>query len=444
MTTELADPPFTPLTRQPPSGSRRSSRRSPGIVTAVVRSTYAPDEARLVWVSGRIASSTPDDRRARYPSLRGGTHLVARRRSRGRARRGGRALQRRLRPSRRDGPDDGRTTSARQRSRPERFALFHRSPARIAALPVRRVRAVDSPALRRGIRLDGRRAGVRAEPARLHERLVRRTRRRSAWRRATGSACGATLEEAILAGLVRAHRARRSHARMEEPALAPAARLVARRGDRGDRPARVRSDAASATACSTAAPSSTYPSQSAVVHGPPGEQTALAIGGGAGATVSVAWLKALAEAFGVRRWLALKTLEDPDGPVARAGRRSKTFDDHMLFYAAPREGGARGLPRRIARVERPRRPCRPSRAPRRGPRSPRCSAGWRARSARPTSSTSRHPTWRASGSTLFASSYRSSARSTSSTPPGSSAARRLYRRRVRGRARRSRRCDSTT
>lgn len=70
----------------------------------------------------------------------------------------------------------------------------------------------------------------------------------------------------------------------------------------------------------------------AVVHGPHGSRASLAVGAGAAAGVADAWLKAIAEGFGVYRWLlrqAASTLHRPPlEPDAIA-----TFDDHMLFYS---------------------------------------------------------------------------------------------------------------
>jgi ribosomal protein S12 methylthiotransferase accessory factor len=70
----------------------------------------------------------------------------------------------------------------------------------------------------------------------------------------------------------------------------------------------------------------------AVLHGEPGQQAALAVGGGCAPTVAEAWLKALSEAFGVRRWLRTMSVHDPDRHVDGPAHVC-TFDDHMLFYA---------------------------------------------------------------------------------------------------------------
>ena len=69
-----------------------------------------------------------------------------------------------------------------------------------------------------------------------------------------------------------------------------------------------------------------------VLHGPPGAGAALAVGAAAAADVGDAWLKAIAESFGVYRWLrqrsAVEASQQPIEPDA-----IESFDDHMLFYA---------------------------------------------------------------------------------------------------------------
>jgi ribosomal protein S12 methylthiotransferase accessory factor len=70
----------------------------------------------------------------------------------------------------------------------------------------------------------------------------------------------------------------------------------------------------------------------AVVHGPPESRAALAVGAGAAATVAEAWLKAIAEGFGVYRWLGCQAASRPHRPPPDP-ESIATFDDHMLFYA---------------------------------------------------------------------------------------------------------------
>ena len=72
----------------------------------------------------------------------------------------------------------------------------------------------------------------------------------------------------------------------------------------------------------------------AVVHGADGSRGALAVGAGCAASMRDAWLKALSEAFGVHRWLALQAETDPERALPEPDD-VVTFDDHMLFYASP-------------------------------------------------------------------------------------------------------------
>ena len=68
-----------------------------------------------------------------------------------------------------------------------------------------------------------------------------------------------------------------------------------------------------------------------VLHGPPNVGAALAVGGAAAARVDEAWLKALAESFGVYRWLRQQALSAAQCPEPD---QIESFDDHMLFYAS--------------------------------------------------------------------------------------------------------------
>ena len=69
-----------------------------------------------------------------------------------------------------------------------------------------------------------------------------------------------------------------------------------------------------------------------VVHGPPGQLGALGVGAAAAPTVAVAWRKALAEAFSVHRWVRDRALEHPD-QLDRPSAEIETFDGHTMFYA---------------------------------------------------------------------------------------------------------------
>jgi ribosomal protein S12 methylthiotransferase accessory factor len=68
----------------------------------------------------------------------------------------------------------------------------------------------------------------------------------------------------------------------------------------------------------------------AVVHGPPGSGAALALGAASAPTAAEAWLKALAEGFGVYRWLRTQA----SGMPALEADEVETFDDHMRYFAS--------------------------------------------------------------------------------------------------------------
>jgi ribosomal protein S12 methylthiotransferase accessory factor len=73
------------------------------------------------------------------------------------------------------------------------------------------------------------------------------------------------------------------------------------------------------------------PAALGVVHGTPGELGALGVGAGCGATVAVAWRKALAEAFDVRAHVRDALYEDPS-LLGRPAEEIGSFDDHIFFY----------------------------------------------------------------------------------------------------------------
>ena len=333
MPTQLGDPPFTTLTA---SLERLEAVVSPiaGLVTATVRNTCAPDEARLVWVSGRTASCSRTTG-ASIPEWSGGTHPsndVARAAALGEAveRYSGayaRADATILATARELGPEA---------VAPERFALFHHRQLESPRFPfvefdsATRVRFVEGFALD-----DGSPAFVPSQLTYMsgwfpdEERIGLAT--------SNGLACGATLEEAILAALYEVVERDAVMLAWKNSLSLP---LLDWSDDEEIAAVDRRVFAPTGLRYSVLDGSAFFgvPVAIGVVHGPPDEQTALGIGGGAGPTVSVAWLKALAEAFGVRRWLSLTTLENPEGPLPEAAD-VKSFDDHMLFYAHHERAG---------------------------------------------------------------------------------------------------------
>ena len=327
MPTRLGDPPFTTLAA---SLERLEAVVSPisGLVTATVTSTYAPDEARLVWVSGRTASCSRTTS-ASIPEFTGGTHPSS---HVARAAALGEAVERYSGAYARS--DATILATARdfgpEAVDPERFALFHRRQLESPRFPfvefasATRLRFVEGFALD-----DGSPAFVPSQLAYMsgwfpdEEKIGVAT--------SNGLACGATLEEAILSALFEVLERDAVMLVWKNALSLPLLdwsddEEIAALDERVFAPTGLRYSVLDGSAFFD------VPVAIAVVHGPPGELTALGMGGGAGATISVAWLKALAEAFGVRRWLSLTTLENPTRALLEAAD-VKTFDDHMLFYA---------------------------------------------------------------------------------------------------------------
>ena len=324
---ELTDRPFTPLTA---SLALLEPAVSPltGIVNAVVRSTYTPDGARIVWVAGRLASAARTIGSS-LPEHTGGTFLSD---DHARAAALGEALER---YSGSFAPVSATLlTTADELGDaavdPSRFALFHSRQLEQPGFPF--VEFTGKTPLRfvEGFALaDG-------SPAFVPSQLTFMSgwfedEQRVGVSTSNGLACGPTVEEAILAGL---------YELIERDVVMLAWKnrltLPLLEWSRDDAIGGIdrRSFASTGLRYSVLDGSAFFdvPVAVGIVHGPRGEQTALAVGGGAGASVAVAWLKALTEAFGVRRWLGVKTLLDPHR-ASLAPNAVKSFDDHMLFYA---------------------------------------------------------------------------------------------------------------
>ncbi len=215
---------------------------------------------------------------------------------------------------------------------PERFALF--TPAQYAspAFPFRPFRRdtlvgwVDGFAIPSG------------EPAHLPAQLVFMP-----WRRrsvdetrighatSSGLACAATIEEAVLTGLLelveRDAVMLTWHNRLSLPLLDWSADPELTGLDRRYfAPSGLRYSAVDLSAMLG------VPTAFGVVHGHPGSRGALGVGAASAPTVAVAWRKALAEAFSVHRWVRDQALEHPDRLGGRAAEID-SFDGHTLYYA---------------------------------------------------------------------------------------------------------------
>jgi ribosomal protein S12 methylthiotransferase accessory factor len=321
---ELADRPFTSLEA---SLERLRAIVSPvtGIVTEVVRATHAADEARLSHVTclmascGRTVGSS-------IPEFAGGMHIFL---DNARAAALGEAVER---YSAAYAPIEATTlTTAGELGTaavlPERFALFHARQLASPQFPFAEFHAGTRLRFVEGFALaDGRPAFVPSQLVYLggwfddEERIGLPT--------SNGVACGATLEEAILAGLLELIERDAVMLAWKNTLSLP---LLDWTSDTSLAAIDHRVFAPTGLRYSVVDGSAFFdvPVAIAVVHGPAGERTALAMGAAAGATISAAWTKALSEAFAVRRWLTLQTLMN-EAPTEANDVNS--FDDHVLFY----------------------------------------------------------------------------------------------------------------
>ena len=318
---------FTPLEESLP---RLEAAVSPlvGIVKGTVATMNAPDEATLPHCACELASSArtlgtptvaygsgadPDPLRARAAALGealerySGVFVPAELLHRTTARKLGRAAV-----------------------RPSRFALFHPTQFDIPGFPLVPFTEDTTTTFVAGIDLaDG-------SPAFLPAELVYMSRpdarlRPVAHATSSGLACGPSLEEATLAALLElverdavmlVWKCRLSLPLLEwadDPEIAALA-------DRFFAPTRVEYSVVDGS-CFLGVPVAI-----AVLHGPRCFGAALSVGAAAAARVQAAWLKAVAESFGVYRWLRSPAADDTPWPVEADSVES--FDDHTRFYAA--------------------------------------------------------------------------------------------------------------
>jgi ribosomal protein S12 methylthiotransferase accessory factor len=154
-----------------------------------------------------------------------------------------------------------------------------------------------------------------------------------AYTTSSGLACAPTLEEALLAGLL-------EQIERDAVMLTWYDRLSLPLLDWSHDPELVRLDAryfAPTGLRYSAVDLSVFfgvPTVLGVVHGAPDVLGALGVGAASAPTVGIAWRKALAEAFAVRRWVRDHALERPDD-VGRPAAEIRGFDGHTMFYAHP-------------------------------------------------------------------------------------------------------------
>lgn len=217
---------------------------------------------------------------------------------------------------------------------PERFALFSAEQHAVPSFPFHPFRRDTVIGWVEGFSLPG------GEPALLPAQLVYmpwRPRAESELRighaTSSGIACGPTLEEAVLPGLLEVVERDAFmltwHNRLSLPLLDWA-------GDHGIERLEARYFAPSGLHHSAVDLSGFFgvPTVLGVVRGRPGQLGALGVGAAAATTVEVAWRKALAEAFSVHRWVRDRAFEHPD-EVGRPAAEIETFDGHTMFYAHP-------------------------------------------------------------------------------------------------------------
>jgi ribosomal protein S12 methylthiotransferase accessory factor len=326
MPVELAERPFLPVSA---ALARLEEAVSPlvGIVSAAVRTTHSPDDARLAHCACGLASSRRilGDTTVDYG---GGSHPDA---ARARAAALGDAIER---YSATFVPRERlvRTTAAalgRRAVGPERFALFHPRQHEARGFPFQQFGRETRLAFVEGFSLADR------EPAFLPAQLVylgtpSAGDARIGYPTSSGLACGPTLEEATLAALLElverdAVMIQWSN-RLSPPRLDwrddPEILALERRHFA---PSRLRYSVLDGSKLSG------LPVAIAVVHGPEGEPASLAMGAGCAPRVAQAWLKALSEAFSVYRWLCTKIAQQPVLAVP-AAELICSFDEHMLFY----------------------------------------------------------------------------------------------------------------
>ncbi len=147
----------------------------------------------------------------------------------------------------------------------------------------------------------------------------------------SGLACAATLEEAILVGLLELVERDAFmlvwHDRLSLPLLEWSGdEAVTRIDERYFAPSRLRYSAVDLSVFFG------VPTVLGVVHGPRAALGALGVGAACAPRVEIAWRKALSEAFSVQRWVRDRALEEPDR-LGRPTATIDTFDDHTLYYA---------------------------------------------------------------------------------------------------------------
>jgi ribosomal protein S12 methylthiotransferase accessory factor len=217
---------------------------------------------------------------------------------------------------------------------PESFALFSDAQYAESRFPFRRFRRETVVSWVDGFALpDGEPAYVPAQLVFMPWRRRSHGEARIGHATSSGLACAATLEEAVLAGLLELVERDAFmlvwHNRLSLP-------LLDWRAD-PELLALDRRYFAPTGLWYAAVDLSVFlgiPTVLGVVHGPTGALGALGVGAGSAPTIAVAWRKALAEAFSVQRWVRDRALEHPE-ELDQAASEIRTFDGHTVYYAHP-------------------------------------------------------------------------------------------------------------
>jgi len=301
-----------------------------GVVGTLAETLAAPDEMRFISIGCGLADGRPTIGSV-LESYTGSEHWD---RDRAEAAAIGEALER---YSASYGPEERLVVASADELGPgavdpDRFALFSAAQHAAPAFPFRPFRRETVVSWVDGFGVPG---GEQAYlPAQLFYMSWRKRMAdeiRIGHATSSGLACGATLEEAVLTGLLELVERDAFmlvwHNRLSLPLLDWDGESELTRLDR-----RYFSPSGLLYAAVDLSVFLDVPTVLGVVHGAAGCLGALGVGAASAPTVAVAWRKALAEAFSVQRWVRDVALEEPDR-VGRPAAEIRTFDGHTLYFA---------------------------------------------------------------------------------------------------------------
>ena len=324
------DEPFTPVAD---ALDRLEAAVSPlsGIVRELSPAMWAADEPRLHAFSCELASSARTTGCA-TTAYSGSAHL-----DRDRARAGaiGEALERYAATFVPDGLVVARAAElGGDAVSPDSYALFHERQF-VSGFPFARFTPRTKLSWVEGFALgDGRPALLPAQLVYL--RPLHHSEQPIGYPTSNGLACGPTLVEAILAGLLELVERDAMMIAWSNRLALPL--LAWEEGDVGSIDASVFAPTGLRYSSIDASGLLGIPVGIGIVHGAPGERAALALGAGCALRVEDAWRTSLAEAFSVLRWLRGLLHEEPTRRVVRT-EDVRTLEDHMVFFGRPERAG---------------------------------------------------------------------------------------------------------